>query len=271
MSHTDNNQTGIIALFARNSVAANLLMMAIFVAGIIGIFSLRQQVFPDIVVNSVSIQVPYPGAAPQEVEEGIIVLIEENIKEVEGIKKIRSSAREGSASLTVEVEQNYDVAALLDDLKIRIDAIPNLPDLAERPVIYENRQQRQVMWISVFGDANERTLKDYANEIKTELLAGQNVSSVEINGTRPYEVGIMVSDFQLRKYGLTLQQVSQAVRSHSLDLPSGTIKTRGGDILVRTKNQAYTGLDFAQIPLLTRPDGTSLLLGDIAAIDDGFA
>lgn len=271
MAHIDDNQTGIIAWFARNSVAANLLMIAIFVAGLIGIFSLRQQVFPDIVVNSISIEVPYPGAAPQEVEEGIIILIEENIKEVEGIKKITSTAREGSASITVEVEQNYDIAGLLDELKVRIDAIPNLPDLAERPLIYENRQQRQVMWISVFGDANERTLKDYANEIKAELLAGQNVSSVEINGTRPYEIGIMVSDHQLRKYGLTLQQVSQAVRNYSLDLPSGTIKTRGGDILVRTKNQAYTGLDFAQIPLITRPDGTSLLIGDIAAIDDGFA
>ncbi|WP_227593051.1 efflux RND transporter permease subunit [Kangiella spongicola] len=271
MPSSENSQTGIISWFARNSVAANLLMIAIFVAGVIGISQLRQQVFPDIVVNSISIQVPYPGAAPQEVEEGIIILIEENIKEVEGIKKITSSASEGNARITVEVEQNYDVAALLDELKIRIDAIPNLPDLAERPVIYENRQQRQVMWISVFGDANERTLKDYANEIKTELLARPHISAVQVNGTRPYEVGIMVSDYQLRKYGLTLQQVSQAVRNHSLDLPSGTIKTLGGDILVRTKNQAYTGLDFAQIPLLTRPDGTTLLLGDIAAIDDGFA
>ena len=131
--------------------------------------------------------------------------------------------------------------------------------------------QRQVMWVSVFGDAGERALKEYANDIKTELLSQPNISIVQVNGTRPYEVGIMVSDYQLRKYGLTLQQVAQAIRSYSLDLPSGTIKTRGGDILVRTKNQAYTGLDFAQIPLMTLADGTTLLVGDIAAIDDGFA
>lgn len=271
MANQESTQTGIIAWFARNSVAANLLMITIIVAGIIGIAHLRQQVFPDIVVNSISIEVPYPGAAPEEVEEGIIILIEENIKEIEGIKKMTSRASEGSGRITVEVEQNYDVASLLDEIKIRIDSIPNLPDLAERPIIYENRMQRNVMWISVFGDANERALKTYANEIKTELLTRPQISTVEVNGTRPYEVSIMVSDHQLRKYDLTLQQVSQAVRNHSLDLPSGTIKTRGGDILVRTKNQAYTGLDFAQIPLITRSDGTTLLLGDIAAIDDGFA
>ncbi|WP_223669023.1 efflux RND transporter permease subunit [Kangiella shandongensis] len=271
MSQEFDTKSGIISWFARNSVAANLLMIAIIVAGAIGIFHLRQQVFPDMVVNSISIRVPYPGAAPQEVEEGIIILIEENIKEIEGIKKITSSAREGSGNITVEVEENYDVPSVLDEVKIRIDAIPNLPDLAERPVIYENRMQRQVMWISVFGDANERTLKEYANEIKTELLGQPNVSIVDINGTRPYEVGILVNDHQLRKYGLTIQDVSQAIRSYSLDLPSGTIKTLGGDILVRTKNQAYTGLDFAQIPLMTLADGTTLLVGDIAAIDDGFA
>lgn len=271
MSEEFDSKSGIISWFARNTVAANLLMIAIIVAGIIGIFHLRQQVFPDMVTNSVSIRVPYPGAAPQEVEEGIIILIEENIKEIEGIKKITSSAREGSGSINVEVEESYEVSSLLDEIKIRIDAIPNLPDLAERPVIYENRMQRQVMWISVFGDANERTLKEYATEIKTELLSQPNVSIVEINGTRPYEVGILVDDYQLRKYGLTIQDVSQAIRNYSLDLPSGTIKTRGGDILVRTKNQAYTGLDFAQIPLMTLADGTTLLVSDIAAIDDGFA
>jgi len=271
MSKEFDTNSGIISWFARNSVAANLLMIAIIVAGVIGISKLRQQVFPDMVTNSISVQVPYPGAAPQEVEEGIIILIEENIKEIEGIKKLTSSAREGSGSINIEVEEGYEVASVLDEVKIRIDSIPNLPDLAERPVIYENRMQRQVMWISVFGDAGERALKEYANDIKTELLSQPNVSIVQVNGTRPYEVGIMVSDYQLRKYGLTLQQVAQAIRSYSLDLPSGTIKTRGGDILVRTKNQAYTGLDFAQIPLMTLADGTTLLVGDIAAIDDGFA
>ncbi|AKE51854.1 efflux RND transporter permease subunit [Kangiella geojedonensis] len=271
MSKEFDSNTGIISWFARNSVAANLLMIAIFVAGVIGILSLRQQLFPDLLTNSISVQVPYPGAAPQEVEEGIVILIEENIKEIEGIKKIRSSAREGSGTITIEVDEGYEVSSVLDEVKIRIDSIPNLPDLAERPVIYENRMQRQVMWVSVFGDAGERTLKEYANEIQTELLSQPSISIVEINGTRPYEVGILVNDYQLRKYGLTLQDVASAIRSNSLDLPSGTIKTRGGDILVRTKNQAYTGLDFAQIPLMTRSDGTSLMVGDIAAIDDGFA
>ncbi|WP_018624662.1 efflux RND transporter permease subunit [Kangiella aquimarina] len=266
-----DTHSGIISWFARNSVAANLLMIFIIVAGFIGLSHLRQQVFPDIIINSVSIQVPYPGAAPQEVEEGIVILIEENIKDIEGIKKVTSTASEGMGSINIEIEDNYEVSEVMDEIKVRVDAIPNLPDLAERPVIYENRMQRQVMRLNVFGDANERTLKEYAKDIKDELLALPHVSLVEVEGARPYEVGIQVSDYQLRKYGLTLQDVANAVRSHSLDLPSGTIKTLGGDILVRTKNQAYDAYDFAKIPVITRPDGTTLLLADIAAIDDGFA
>ncbi|AOE49649.1 efflux RND transporter permease subunit [Kangiella sediminilitoris] len=266
-----DTHSGIIAWFARNPVAANLLMIFIIVTGVMALFGLRQQVFPDIVTNSVSVQVPYPGAAPQEVEEGIVILIEENIKEIEGIKEIRSTASEGSGSINIEIEDNYEVSDVMDEIKVRIDAIPNFPDLAERPVIYENRMQRQVMRLNVFGDANERTLKEYANDIRDELLTLPNVGLVEVQGARPYEVGIQVSDYQLRKYGLTLQDVSNAIRSHSLDLPSGTIKTLGGDILVRTKNQAYDAYDFAKIPLITREDGTTLLLADIAAIDDGFA
>lgn len=262
---------GLIAWFARNSVAANLLMVFIIVAGWMSLNNLRQQVFPDIITNSISIRVPYPGAAPREVEEGIVILIEENIKDIEGIKKVTSTASEGMGTITVEIEDNYGVSDVMDEVKVRVDAIPNLPDLAERPVIYENRVQRQVMRLNIYGDANERTLKEYANDIRNELLALPNISLVEVQGARPYEVGIQVSDFQLRKYGLTIQDVANAIRSHSLDLPSGTIKTLGGDILVRTKNQAYDAYDFASIPLITRADGTSLLLADVAAIDDGFA
>ncbi len=267
-----DTNSGIIAWFTRNSVAANLLMMTIFIAGVISYFALRQQVFPDLVTNSVSVRVAYPGAAPQEVEEGIVTKIEENIKEIEGIEAIRSFAREGSANISIEIKQGYQVTEVMDEIKVQVDTVvPQLPDSAERPVVYERKFQRDVMWVSVYGDAGERTLKEIATEIKDELVAEEAVSTVEVNGVRPYEVGIQVTDHKLREYGLTLEQVSQAIRRSSLDLPSGTIKTEGGDILVRTKEQAYNGYDFAQIPLLTRTDGTRLLLSDVASIDDGFA
>ena len=267
-----DTNSGIIAWFTRNTVAANLLMAAIFIAGLVSYFALRQQVFPDLVTNSISVRVAYPGAAPQEVEEGIVSKIEENIKEIEGIEAIRSFSREGSASISLEVKQGYEVSTVMDEIKVQVDSvIPQLPDSAERPVIYEQKMQRNVMWVSVYGDANERTLKKIATEIKNELIADDDISNIQINGIRPYEVGIQVTDHKLREYGLTLEQVSQAIRRSSLDLPSGTIKTAGGDILVRTKEQAYSGFDFAQIPILTRTDGTRLFLSDIASIDDGFA
>ncbi|MRX26655.1 efflux RND transporter permease subunit [Kangiella sp. HZ709] len=267
-----DTHSGIIAWFTRNSVAANLLMGAIFIAGFIGILNLRQQVFPDLITNSISVRVAYPGAAPQEVEEGIVTKIEENIKEIDGIEKITSFAREGSANITIEIKQGYAVTDVMDEVKVQVDTVvPQLPDSAERPVVYERKFQRDVMWVSVYGDADERTLKEIATEIKDELVAKEDISTVEVNGVRPYEVGIQVTDQKLREYGLTINQVAQAIRLSSLDLPSGTIKTEGGDILVRTKEQAYNGFDFAQIPLITRTDGTRLLVSDVASIDDGFA
>ncbi len=267
-----DTNSGIIAWFTRNTVAANLLMMTIFIAGIIGIVKLRQQVFPDFVTNLISVRVAYPGAAPQEVEEGIIIKIEENIKDINGIEKLTSSAREGSGTISIEVKQGYEVTDVMDEIKVQVDTvIPQLPDSAERPVVYERKFLRDVMWVSVYGDADERTLKELATEIKDELVAKDDISTVEVNGVRPYEVGIQVTDHKLREYGLTLEQVANAIRRSSLDLPSGTIKTQGGDILVRTKEQAYKGYDFAQIPLLTRTDGSRLYLSDVASIDDGFA
>lgn len=266
-----DTNSGIIAWFARNTVAANLLMFAIIIAGIISTVVIRKQIFPDFVTNAITVRVAYPGAAPQEVEEGIVVKIEENIKEIEGIEKISSFASEGSANITVEVKQGYEVSEVMDEVKIRVDSIPRFPDSAERPIIYERRFTRDVMWVSVYGDADERTLKELANEIQNELVEEDAISNVEVNGVRPYEVSIQVTDQKLREYGLTLEQVANAVRTSSLDLPSGTIKTAGGDILVRTKEQAYKGYEFAQIPLLTRTDGTRLFLSDVAAIDDGFA
>lgn len=261
---------GIIAWFTRNPVAANLLMIMILVIGIFSTKALRQQFFPDMSLNMLSIQMVYPGASPEEVEETIILKIEESIKEIEGIKRYFSTAREGSAFIRVEVQDGYEVGKVLDEVKIRVDSISSFPASAERPLIAELTNTRDIMWISLYGDADEKTLKSVANEIKNELIANPDISKAAVVGARPYEISIEVSDYRLREYGLTINQVSSAIRNYSLNLPSGSIKTDGGDLLVRTKQQAYVASDFEAIPVTTLPDGTRLMLGDIAKIDDGF-
>ncbi len=261
---------GIIAWFARNTVAANLLMLMILVVGAFSAYSLRQQFFPDVVLDMISVQMSYPGAAPEEVEETIVLKIEESIKEIEGIKKYFSTAREGSAFIRIEIEDGYDVGKVLDEVKIRVDSITSFPASSERPLISELTNTREIMWLSLYGDADEKTLKAVATEIKNELVTNPDISKAEVIGARPYEISIEVSDYRLREYGLTLNQVSAAIRNYSLNLPSGSIKTDGGDLLVRTKEQAYVASDFSNIPVTTLSDGTRLLLSDIATIDDGF-
>ncbi|NVK21588.1 MAG: efflux RND transporter permease subunit [Kangiellaceae bacterium] len=261
---------GIIAWFARNSVAANLLMIFILAIGLFSALKIRQQFFPDVVLDMISIQMPYPGAAPEEVEEGIIIKIEESIKQIEGIKRYFSTAREGSAFIRIEIEDGYDVGKVLDEVNIRVDSINSFPASAEKPLIYELRNTREIMWLSLYGDADEKSLKALATEIKNELVAIPDISNAEVVGARPYEIAVEVSDYRLREYGLTLNQVATAIRNYSLDLPSGSIKTEGGDLLVRTKEQAYTGSDFEEIPVTTLADGTRLMLRDIATVKDGF-
>ena len=262
---------GIIAWFAANHVAANLLMLFIIVAGIISVFSIRKETQPDFELNMIQVQVPYLGAAPLEVEEGVIVKIEEAIQDVEGIKRVRSRASESSGQVTVEVETEADIDQVLNDIKIRVDAISTFPALTEKPVIFKQEVNQPVVLVTVHGDLDARMRKVLAHEVRDDLLKMPQVDQVIFFGDRPYEISIQVSEETLRQYGLTMSEVSQAIRNSSVDMPGGTIKSDGGDILLRTKGQVYTGSEFGDLVLRTYPDGTRLTLNDIATIDDGFA
>lgn len=262
--------TGLIAWFARNRVAANLLMFGFILLGILSAITIKKEFFPEFSLNIITIQVPYLGAAPEEVEEGVCIKVEEAIQDLDGIKKITSKAREGIGLVTVEVETGYDVLNLLDKVKVRVDAISTFPEETENPVIFEQTTKNQVLWMQVYGEVDERSLKEFAKKTREDLLAIPGITQVEIRGAREYEIAIEVSEAVLRQYGLTFDEVVQAVRQSSLDLPAGSIKTAGGEILLRTKGQAYWGRDFESIVLLTREDGTRLLLGDIANVVDGF-
>lgn len=270
MSEKIDTHSGLIAWFARNNVAANLLMISIIIGGIFGIIKVQKQVFPQFIINVISVQVPYLGAAPQEVEEGVILKIEEAIKDLEGIKKITSSAREGLGSVTIEAEDGYDVQNLLDEVKVQVDAISTFPVNTEKPVVYRVKAQQDVLWVSVYGNVSERELKELTKTIRDEIANLAGISDVSVFGARDYEVSVEISELALQAYDLTFDDVVSAIRSTSIDLPGGSIRSENGDILLRAKGQAYTAWDFANIPLINRSDGTRLLIGDIASINDGF-
>ncbi|MDP6115974.1 MAG: efflux RND transporter permease subunit, partial [Planctomycetota bacterium] len=268
---TLSEHTGIIAWFARNSVAANLLMLLIATVGL-GTLFLRTkfEVFPDITLDRVNIRMAYRGATPKEVEEGVVIKIEEAIQDLVGIEKMTSVASEGSGSISVEIEDGHEPREILDDIKNRVDAINTFPADTERPTFSLAKRQREVISAVVAGKIPERELRQLGERVRDDLTVLPEISQVELVEVRPYEISIEVSEQTLREYGLTFDRVVQAVRSSSLDLPAGAIKTGGGEVLLRTRGQAYNKEDFESIVILTRSDGTRLEIGDIANVIDGF-
>jgi len=260
----------LIEWFARNAVAANLLMVILLAGGLYTVFTIKKEIQPRIETNYVTVSVPFLGATPADVEEGVVIKIEEAIQDIEGIKEIYSEARRGIGTVRVEVHADYDVNEVMDQVKNRVDAIPSFPDNTEKPVVSRNQFQQQVIFTSVYGNVDERTLKEYAKQVRNEIVTLPGVTRAEILGSRPYEISIEVSEFTLQAYDLTLAEVAGAVRRGSLDLSAGAIRSEAGDILVRTKGQAYIGRDFEEIVVRTNPDGTRVLLKDIAQIRDEF-
>ncbi len=261
---------GIIAWFAKNPVAANLLMIIIIGVGGFSAFNIQRSLQPALEINAITIDMVYPGAAPEEVEQGIIYKIEEALKDIDSIKKIEATAQESRASLNVEVYEDLDVLEVLDEVKSAVDAISSFPEEAEKPIIKHQRMRVNALIVQVFGDVDEAGLKDFAESVKTEMLSLPDIAAIDIFGDRDFEIAIEVPERTLREYQLTLEQVAQAIRRSSIDLPSGSLKTQNGDIMLRAQGQAYGQYDFEKIVLLTYPDGTRLTLGDIATIKDGF-
>ncbi|MFQ3362537.1 MAG: multidrug efflux pump subunit AcrB, partial [Woeseiaceae bacterium] len=266
----ENKKEGIIGWFVRNPVAANLLMVSIIGLGWYSALDLRKQTTPDFDLNYVSVRVPYLGAAPEEVEEGVVIKIEEAIRDTKGIIKLKSTASEGVGSVRAEVEIGVDINEVLNEIKAKVDAISTFPELTEKPVVYKVEAPQGILFVSIFGDIDEYQRKNIAQDIKDELLNYPEIKSINMMGDRDFEISVEVTENTLREYDLTMSEVSQAIRASSIDLPGGRIRSEGGDILLRTKGQVYTGEEFGELVLRTYPDGSRLLLSDIAVIDDGF-
>jgi multidrug efflux pump subunit AcrB len=270
MKMINDPNTGIIAWFARNHVAANLLMIVIVIAGLVSAFNMRTQVNPDLESNTIAISVPYPGAAPAEVESSVVQRLEEAMESVEGIETMYSNAREGMASISLSVDNSYDIQVVFDEVKLAIDRVASLPAEIEQPVISRSFKQMGAVNVQVFGNLSERGMKELAIEVRDEILGLPSVTKAELQGARAYEIAIEVEESKLQQYGLTLNQVSQAIRNSSIDLGAGSIKTDSGDIMLRTQGQAYDQFDFEQLILVTGADGTRINLGDVATVTDGF-
>jgi len=261
---------GMISWMARNGVAANLLMVFMLVAGITSFFQITVMLFPEQDENVITISVMYPGASPAEVEESIIRRIEENVESVEEILDITSVAAENMGTVTVELVQGADTMRRLDEITSEVDQITTFPVDAEEPQINLRSNSQRALQLVVGGNTTERELKELANRIKDELTFIEGISIVEISGARDYEISIEASNDALRSQGLTLTDISNAVRQESLELPGGEIETRSEEFVLRTLGRNYDEQDFGEIVLRTGENGARIVLGDVATISDGF-
>ena len=261
----------LFAAFAGNTVFANIVLVMIFMAGGLAGISMLRESFPQFSLDMISIQVSYPGADPEEVEEGISLKIEDALETVEGIKEYTTNSSENVASVTIEVQEGHDIKDVLDQVKSKVDAISTFPVDAEQPVITEILLRDSVMMLALSGDMNEKQLKTWANQVKDEIKLLDGISQVEVFGSRDYEIAIELSEEQLLKYGLRFSDVATAVRNSSLNLHGGTIRTQGEEIRVRTVGRKYTGAELAEIIVTATPEGEIIRLGRIAEINDGFS
>jgi len=260
----------LIAWFAENHVASNLLMALVLVGGLFALPRIKQEVFPELDLPAISVSVAYPGASPSEVEQAICVRIEEELQGIQGIRRLRSNAGENAGSVVVVLLAGEDVRKRLDEIRTRVDGIDTFPDEAEKPIVRQAEIRFQVLDVAVHGDVDEWTLKRLGQRARDEIAALPGVTHVELVATRPYEISIEVSENDLQRYGLSFDEIAGAVQRSSLDLPGGSVKAESGEILLRTRGQAYHGRDFENIVLLSRSDGTRLTVGNVATVVDGF-
>jgi len=269
--HDDiDTHTGLIAWFARNSVAANLLMIFILVGGFLTINTINKQMFPQVQINWISFAAPYPGAAPQEVEEGITIKIEEALETVQGLKRVITYSNRNYSNGWFEVDLDYDPQLVLEEVKSAIDSISSFPEGMERIKVEREKFRQEVMYISLYGDLTNSELKELGRKIHDEVQQLPFVNISDLFSGLSYEISIEVSKDKLREYDLDFKDVANAVRGHSRNMSAGQIRAENGYINLRVENQAYRGHEFEQIPVVTLEDGTKVLLGELATIIDGF-
>ena len=253
-----------------NPVLANIMMVLILLAGYLGAKSMTRETFPKFSLDIITVNVAYPGADPAEIEESVSLRLEEAVEGTEGIKNIYSESSEGMGRLIVELNENTSLLIAKDDIKTAVDAINTFPVGAEPPIVREIKFRGDVMALILWGDLPERQLKEAARKVKDEVVALPGISQVFISGTRDYQISIEISEESLRKYGITLSDVSKAVANNGINIPAGTIRNADENFRIRVMGRRYEAKEYRDIPIIAKTDGTTVTLGQIATIKDSF-
>jgi len=270
VSTRPSQDRGAISWMVHNRVTPNLLMIIFMIGGFLMSSHIKREVFPAFELDNVSITVSYPGASPEEVEQGIVLATEEAIRAIDGIKEINSTASEGSARIVAELEEDADAQKVFQDIQQEIDRINTLPEDAEEPVVSLDVIKRQVLRINIFGDVPERSLLEIVEQVRDRLLQNPGITQVDIRGARDYEIEVAVPLENLRAYNLTLNQVASLIANASQEIPGGKLETKGGEVLLRVQDRRNWAREFARIPVITTAQGTIVHLEDIAVVKESF-
>ena len=260
----------IVEWWVRNPVAANLLMVGILLAGYLGFQAMEREAFPQVKPNQVEIEVIWPGAAPQEVEEQVIIRIEESLKNIDRLYHVYSTAMENYGRIEVTTYPNVDINPFLNDVKNAVDSVTSLPRDIENPQVRRTEYRNEMIRVAVHGQISERELTRLAQDLRNEVAALPYVSTLNLFGTRREEVTVELSENAMRRYNLSFAEVADAIRANSLNLSSGQVRTETGDIQLRARNMADTQGEFEQIVIRQTPEGAAIRLGDVATVIDGF-
>jgi len=261
---------GAISWMTRHGVAPNLLMAVLLIGGLLMSMRIKQEVFPDFDLDIVTVSVAYPGASPEEVERGIVLVVEEAIRGVDGVKETTSTASEGVGTVTAELFEDADHMKVYQDIKQAVDRILTFPEEAEEPEVMLEARWRQVLTVELHGDVGEWVMRDTVERVRDRLLLRENITQIELRGVRSYEIHVEVPEANLRAYGLTLSGIAQRIRATALELPGGKIETASGEILLRMTERRDWAEEFARLPIITTAEGTVLYLEDIANVRDTF-
>ncbi len=267
---SSSKKSGAISWMVQNRVTPNLLMIVLILGGLFMTTRITREVFPAFELDTVTISIAYPGASPDEVEQGIVLAVEEAISGISDIDEINATAGEGFATIRAELRDTADRQEVYQEIRQAVDRISTLPENAEDPLVSLDKIKRQVLRLNIFGDVSENILRSNVENVRDRLLQDDGISQVDIVGGSDYEIHISVSLETLQKYNLTLRQIAARIKSHSVELPGGKLDTSGGEILLRVKNRSSWAADFAKIPIITTDTGSKIYLSDIAEVEETF-
>ncbi|TCI93557.1 efflux RND transporter permease subunit [Tenacibaculum sp. M341] len=262
----------IITYFIKYPVAVNITIVAFLVFGLMGALSMKSSFFPLVDSQQININLTYPGASPQEIEEGVVLKIEDNLKGIVGVERVTSVSRENSASITVEVEKGKNIDVVLSDVKNAVDRVPSFPSGMEPPVIAKRESTIATVSFTISGEnLSLKSLKQYARGVESDIRALEGISQITISGFPDEEIEIAVREKDLRAYNLSFNEVASAVQNSNLLSTGGNIKTQAEDYLIRASNRSYYGIELQNIIVRANSSGTIIRLKDIANVTDKWS